>query len=265
MKQQNNKEKGQMRKNKQSFTLIELLVGSAIIAILAGMLLPALNNARDRARMIACTNNMKQLGIAMGMYTTQYEDCFPYVGVYTVSGTVCYPMSVLAHFTGLGGKVFTCPSFRVNNSADITIQKIQSFSPQYLGEKLTNGASEMTYTHYGINRITYNTGLGITGKITRVKMPSRYLNLGESTYNDQRDRGYAILGENYYETGAWGLVDIRHNTFSNVLFADGHVDALNTNMKISRYVYTSSLNPYRSAAFTGNSTVGLWNATLTVF
>ncbi|MBW3623921.1 MAG: DUF1559 domain-containing protein, partial [Armatimonadetes bacterium] len=71
---------------KTGFTLIELLVVIAIIAILAAILFPVFAKARERARMTGCTNNLKQIGLALSAYHSDWDDTLPPLEVYITFG-----------------------------------------------------------------------------------------------------------------------------------------------------------------------------------
>lgn len=89
--------------NVPGFTLIELLVVIAIIALLAGMLLPALGRAKEAGRKIACANDMRQLAVALVMYTDEYDSTVP---PRNIPGA--WPTKLFPYYSNL--KLLVCPS-----------------------------------------------------------------------------------------------------------------------------------------------------------
>ena len=215
----------------QCFTLIELLVVIAIIAILAAILLPALNSARERGRSASCINNLKTLGNYTMMYWDDHETFFP--------GNLPAGTSWVAWLGSNGDFNNRVDAKKWQTfQAPATILQCPSDTREY--NWIDSASSATSYVYNGfIGMLDFATGTPYANleKPSKIKNPSSLLVFVDRS--SEPLSSFVLANQEKFVPGDTG-VGFRHNSFANALMADWHVESVK---EISR---TKNLQPWRN-------------------
>jgi len=237
------------KKAGKGFTLIELLVVIAIIAILAGMLLPALARAREKGNRIACTSNLRQLGLAQTLYFDDHHQLFPAARIpKTAPGApagysddnmlwsdlasfAAAGVTELAWFNVLppyvGAKALwqyaDNPQTFVNHRTVFTCRTSAGMAPER--DPLKNVMFDYALNNKGNTGLASSVGYGTNFTLSMVARPSAFVVYSEMRTHSSETPFYGTdpsknLGTSH---GTTTQLSSRHDAGVNLSFADGHV------------------------------------------
>lgn len=233
--------------HRRGFTLIELLVVIAIIAILAAILFPVFAQAREKARAISCTSNLKQLATSVLMYAQDYDEIYP-VGVQD-DWNQSWPVKVQPYVKNIG--VFRCPSDGTGTQPDWTVGW-GGVPISYTCNGMTgwNGSANATLGVMGMAQGWVTPGVRSLADVGRPaetvliteKHNTDVLKVGGWANLSSFAPGCIIVGLDNWDTlaanelpngklsatapwptGRDGSVSAHHNEMANFAFSDGHV------------------------------------------